>query len=581
MSASKLPFCCCLGLTLVAGAFAQEPNWTQQSPHTSPPARQYLGLVYDSARSQILLFAGINGANSGPFNDTWTWDGTDWAQKSPPTSPPARYSFAMAFDAAHNLAVIFGGVGTDGTDRNDTWVWDGTTWTQKLSPSSPSDRDSHSLVYDAARQQVVLFGGYDPDVSADLNDTWIWNGTGWTQKSVAISPEARDSYSMVYDAAHQQVVLFGGVNHNHVYLNDTWVWDGTAWTQKTAATSPPARIYSTMAFDAAQGQVVLFGGAGNSGDFNDTWTWDGTNWTQQSPATQPPTRNSQGMAYDAGHSQIVLFGGGIGNTQNVLGDTWTWSGASAPNPTISTVISASAFGGFAAAAPGSWVEIYGSGLAPDTRGWAGDDFNGNDAPTSLDGVSVTIGGQKGFVAYISSAPGQVNAQLPSNIPTGGPLALTVTNGSAISNAVNITINPTQSGLLAPVSFLVAGKQYVVALLPDNATYVLPTGAIAGVGSRPAHPGDTITMYGVGFGPLNPTTPAGTIATKANSLASSLDVMFGSTPADVTYAGSAPGFVGLYQFDVVVPSVPDNNLTPLSFKLGGTAGAQTLYIAVHK
>ncbi len=42
---------------------------------------------------------------------------------------------------------------------------------------------------------------------------------------------------------------------------------------------------------------------------------------------------------------------------------------------------------------GSWVEIYGSYLAPDSRSWAGTDFNGTSAPTSLDGTSVTIGGQ--------------------------------------------------------------------------------------------------------------------------------------------------------------------------------------------
>ena len=60
---------------------------------------------------------------------------------------------------------------------------------------------------------------------------------------------------------------------------------------------------------------------------------------------------------------------------------------------ISNVLSASSFGGFSSVAPGSWVEIYGSKSAPDTRGWAGADFSGNDAPTSLDGVSVSIGGE--------------------------------------------------------------------------------------------------------------------------------------------------------------------------------------------
>lgn len=139
-------------------------------------------------------------------------------------------------------------------------------------------------------------------------------------------------------------------------------------------------------------------------------------------------------------------------------------------PSISAVVSASAFGGFSSVAPGSWVEIYGSNMAPDTRGWSGSDFKGNNAPISLDGVSVSIGGQAAFVDYIS--PTQVNAQLPSNIPTGGALQLTVTNGGTTSAPVNITVDATQPGLLAPTSFKVGANQYVVALLSDG-NYVLP------------------------------------------------------------------------------------------------------------
>jgi uncharacterized protein (TIGR03437 family) len=54
------------------------------------------------------------------------------------------------------------------------------------------------------------------------------------------------------------------------------------------------------------------------------------------------------------------------------------------------VVSASAFGGFSGVAPGSWVEIYGSSLAPDKQGWTVTDFTGNNAPTSFNGVSVSI-----------------------------------------------------------------------------------------------------------------------------------------------------------------------------------------------
>ena len=250
-------------------------------------------------------------------------------------------------------------------------------------------------------------------------------------------------------------------------------------------------------------------------------------------------------------------------------------------PTISAVISAGAYGGFPAAAPGSWVEIYGSNLAPDTRQWAGSDFNGNNAPTSLDGVEVSIDGQKAFIDYISSSPGQINAQLPSNISTGPMLALTVNNGTVSSAPFNVTVNATEPGFLAPSTFLIGGNQYVVALLPDGMTYILPAGAIAGVLSRPVHPGETITMYGIGFGAVMPSLPGGEIETVSNQLSASLQILFGPAEAQITYAGLAPQFVGLYQFDVVVPEVPDNDLVPLTFNLGGATGNQTLFIAVQQ
>jgi uncharacterized protein (TIGR03437 family) len=49
--------------------------------------------------------------------------------------------------------------------------------------------------------------------------------------------------------------------------------------------------------------------------------------------------------------------------------------------------------------------------------------------------------------------------------------------------------------------------------------------------------------------------------------------------DLPYAGLAPGFTGLYQFNVVVPASPGNGAVPLTFTVGGVAGTQTLYLAV--
>ena len=193
-------------------------------------------------------------------------------------------------------------------------------------------------------------------------------------------------------------------------------------------------------------------------------------------------------------------------------------------------------------------------------------------------MQVTIGGQQAFIDFAS--PSQLNAQVPSNIGTGS-LPLTVTSAGVTSAPVNIAVNVTQAGLLAPPEFNIGGNQYVVAQLADG-TYVLPAGSIAGVNSRPAHPGETIVIYGIGFGPVVPDTPAGQIATGTDQLSASLEFLFAQTPAPLmSYAGLAPDSVGLYQFNVVVPAVPDNDLVPLTFHLGSVPGTQTLYTAVHQ
>jgi len=62
-----------------------------------------------------------------------------------------------------------------------------------------------------------------------FNDTWIWDGTTWTQQFPPVSPPGRTSYAMVYDAATKTVVLFGGTNSAGA-LGGTWTWDGVAKT---------------------------------------------------------------------------------------------------------------------------------------------------------------------------------------------------------------------------------------------------------------------------------------------------------------------------------------------------------------
>lgn len=247
-------------------------------------------------------------------------------------------------------------------------------------------------------------------------------------------------------------------------------------------------------------------------------------------------------------------------------------------PEINTggVITAGAFGASTTVSPGSWIEIYGTYLGASTRTWGTADFNGSNAPTSLGGTSVTVGGQPAYVAYVS--PGQVNVQVPSNI-TAGTQPLILKTASGTSAAYNLAVG-SAPGLYAPPFLTIGGKQYAGALFANSSTWVLPAGNSTGLTSQPAAPGDTITLYGVGFGTVTPDIPAGRLVGPAEltSLTSPVQFMFDTTPATVSYQGLAPGLVGLYQFNVEVPDIAASDAVPLTFTQGA-AGTQTLYTAV--
>jgi uncharacterized protein (TIGR03437 family) len=253
---------------------------------------------------------------------------------------------------------------------------------------------------------------------------------------------------------------------------------------------------------------------------------------------------------------------------------------SAPNgpPVIDPggIVSASAFGGGQVVGQGSWVEIYGRNLASTTASWSASDFNNGVGPTALQGVSVSIGGQSAYVNYVS--PGQIDALLPSNAMTGAA-PIMVTNANGTSDPFYVAVNATQPQLLAPGTFLIGGKQYVAAFNPDG-TFALPQNALVGVSSNPATPGQTIVLYGIGFGPVSDGVTAGTLPTQQDSLTLPLVVTVGAANAQLAYAGLASGLTGLYQINFVVPQITANSAVPITFTLNGTKGTQTLYLAVN-
>lgn len=325
---------------------AQENNWTLKAPANIPPARAGHAMAYDRGRGEVVLFGGF-GYDRFPtqmilLGDTWVWNGTNWTQRNPVHSPPARVWSAMAYDAARGEVVLFGGIG----DQHDTWVWNGVDWTQKNPLHNPPGRYAHAMAYDAGRGEVVLFGGQD-GISNVRNDTWIWNGVDWAIQNSTAFPPAMAGHSMTYDAARDNVVMASG--WDCCLTLETWTWDGANWTQQNPANSPPSRYDAAVTYDPANSQVMLFGGLGGSGSvyLSDTWTWNGTSWAQQNPANRPPVRSEHLIVYDEARGEIVLFGGWLNNPFHLFDDTWVWP-ANAVAPTTTMVVNVSPLGAAAA-----------------------------------------------------------------------------------------------------------------------------------------------------------------------------------------------------------------------------------------
>lgn len=248
-----------------------------------------------------------------------------------------------------------------------------------------------------------------------------------------------------------------------------------------------------------------------------------------------------------------------------------------PKPAIRSEQSVlQAFSGQPKLSSGTWLEIYGSNFSTVTREWTGSDFQGNRAPTELEGVRVNVNGKPAFVRYVS--PTQVNVQAPDDDAVG-PVSVEVVNRNGTSNTVTVVKTKVSPALLTTPAFQSGGKHYAAALHADFKTFVGPANFIPGVPTRPAQPGETIILFAVGCGSTNPATPAGQFFNEARPLASTVRVTFGETTAE-TQGFLAAGAIGLCQLNVTVPAVADGDVR-VDAAVDGVTTGQTLYTTVQK
>jgi len=220
--------------------------------------------------------------------------------------------------------------------------------------------------------------------------------------------------------------------------------------------------------------------------------------------------------------------------------------------------------------PNSWIAIYGTNLASKTDTWANAVVNGV-LPPSLDGVVVTVGGLPAYVSYIS--PGQIDALAPNVSP--GNLLVTVTNSNGTSPAVAAVAQ------IAQPAFFQWGS-YAVATRTDY-TYAVKNGTFSGLSTVPAKPGDTIILWGTGFGPTTPSAPPGVEVPSGTTYntANPVTVTIGGVSATVWGAALTAGDAGLYQVAIRIPAALADGDYPIVATVSGVPSPSSALITVQR
>ena len=283
-------------------------------------------------------------------------------------------------------------------------------------------------------------------------------------------------------------------------------------------------------------------------------------------------------ATDIGNVTIYVEGNGANGDGSPNGDhiykqmyTLTPSASSGTPPSISAngVVNGASFQ--PGIVPNSWITIQGSDLSLVTDTWANAIVNGQ-LPTTLDNVSVSVGGKPAYVYFVS--PQQINAVAPD--AGTGTMSVTVTTPGGTSAAVS-----TNAQTVSPAFFLWA-NQYAVATRQDF-SWAVKNGTFSGTTTVPAKPGDVIILWGTGFGPTAPATPAGVQvpSDQIYATANPVTVTVGTQPAQVIYAVLAPGFAGLYQVAIQVPDGAPNGDLPVVATVNGVSSPSGVTLTVQK
>jgi uncharacterized protein (TIGR03437 family) len=278
-----------------------------------------------------------------------------------------------------------------------------------------------------------------------------------------------------------------------------------------------------------------------------------------------PLANSKGQP-SLGYWQLaVQNNGGNNNTGWVTGFSLTITGTLYPTPQIgpNTILnSASYFGG--SIAPGEKVSIFGATLGPATPVSA----TTPDLPTTLGGTTVTISGVAVPISYSSSF--RVDVQVPYAVVPGSTVPVVVSYGGSSSSTANMDVVPAYPGIYTATGQSAGQAKAINADGSLNST------------AKPATRGSIITLYASGLGSVVPVIPAGSAppSSPLSICSETVSVYIGGIQSKVWYSGTAPGYAGLYQLNVEVPSGVQPGTRKITVSAGGLSSQQGVTVEVQ-
>jgi len=282
----------------LAGVFAGE----HASPSAArwgdrPPRRNHRPTMWAKPAAAAVAIAVVAGGLGGYFGLRGHLLGNGAASGG--AYPAGRADAAIAYDEADGTVVMFGGFNNAGKVLGDTWIWDGSSWSEQHPSTSPPPLSEAVMAYDPATRELVLFGGSSQGPFAAISGSGCAvilpapagsSVAGPATPALPVPPSAPPTPSCKSSPAPASAA-------------ETWTWNGSTWHHAASGGLGLAVARTWAATDPATKRVLLVAmglgsdailcpatcdGLPGSGSDVQTWSWDRGKW-QRIQAAFPAT----------------------------------------------------------------------------------------------------------------------------------------------------------------------------------------------------------------------------------------------------------------------------------------------------